>query len=184
MWCQKEKYTGALPRGGKVREKYYGGAYVLLPDGDNFDIIHDAVQKFLTEPAKITSGPTVEVLNGTTTPNLANYVATTLMRNGIRIYSDYGIRNTYFRSGYDKTIIYDYSRGGNIETVKQIQSLIGGEISSDNPEPKLYPVDITIILGDDFEVPKDLDRILGEDVDITIDYDFPAEDTSDSVDSL
>jgi LCP family protein required for cell wall assembly len=169
----------------EIRNQYYGGAYVLLPDGDDFELIHKKVQEFLVEPELITSGPTIEVLNGTKTPNLAHYVATELMRNGVRIYPDYGIRNAYYKTGYDQTIIYDHSRGGNIELAKKIQSVIGGEIAAENPEPDMYPVDITVIIGYDFDVPDDMNSTLGTDVNIEIeDYDGFNETPGDSEDNL
>lgn len=169
----------------EVRNQLYGGAYVLLPDGDDFSIIHKNVERFLNEPQMILSGPTVEVLNGTKTPNLAHYVATELMRNEIRIFSDYGIRNSYYRTGYETTMIYDHSRGGNIELAKKIQEVIGGEIVAENPEPYQYPVDVTVIIGDDFPIPEDLDTILGREVHIDVeDYELFEETTGDSTDSL
>lgn len=135
----------------EVRAQLYGGAWCLLPDGGNFDSIHQYLARAMENPVRTLQGtPNVEVLNGTTTPGLAGKVASRIMQNGITVLSQYGIRNTYNKKAYEKTYIIDRT-GTNTELVLEIQEALGGgEILTETTEPHLYTkAAVTVIVGKD-----------------------------------
>ncbi len=133
------------------RNQYYGGAWCLLPDGGNFKLIHQYLERVLANPERALQGTVnVEVLNGTKTPGLAGQIANKIMHKGITILSQYGVRNTYNRKAYDKTYIIDRT-GTNTELVNEIQKTLGNaEILTETTEPFLYSsVGVTVIVGQD-----------------------------------
>ncbi len=135
-----------------TRQRIGSGAWMLLPEGNNFTTIQKYIARVLKNPAQALLGTTpVEILNGTKTVGLAGKYSNKLLEEGITILSQYGIRNTHNKKQYEKTLIIDNSGGSNLELVRTIQQLIGhGEIVAENPEPQLYSrVGITIILGQD-----------------------------------
>ncbi len=141
----------------EFRQSLVGNMWFLFPVGDDFTAIQKYVARVQANPARALSGTSpIEILNGTKVKGLAGQVSERFLQEGITILSQYGIRNTYNKKQYEKTLIIDNSGGGNIELVKDIQRLLGtGEIVAENPEPRLYSsVGITVILGADI-VPTD-----------------------------
>ncbi len=137
----------------EVRDQLFNGGWILRPDGDTFDTIHKYIARVLNNPEMALRGTVpVEVLNGTKVRGLAGKVANTLMQEGITIYPQYGIRNTYGKKQYEKTILIDRSSGQNLELLKETQRILGkGEIIAETKEPEVYSmVGVTIILGEDY----------------------------------
>lgn len=135
----------------EVRDQLYNGAWILLPDGNSFEIIHKYLARVLVSPDRALQGTAVvEILNGTSTRGLAGQIANKLMHEGITILSQYGIRNTYNKKPYEKTIIIDRT-GANQDLVEEIRKLIGNAtIEQATTEPLLYSsVGVTVIVGKD-----------------------------------
>lgn len=149
------------------RTQFYGGAWCLLPDGGNFNLIHQYLARILENPTRALQGTVnVEVLNGTGIPGLAGQVANKVMQKGITVLSQYGIRNTYNKKSYDKTYIIDRT-GTNADLVLEIQNALGkGEILTETTEPLLYSsVGVTVIAGKDI-VPGNSTSINSANIDI------------------
>ncbi len=136
----------------EVRQSLIGGAWFLLPIGGDFTAIQKYVARVLENPVRALKGTVpIEVLNGTKVVGLAGQISEKFLQEGITILSQYGIRNTYNKKQYPKTLLIDNSGGGNLELLKDAQRVLGkGEIVAENPEPKMYSsVGITVILGAD-----------------------------------
>lgn len=138
----------------EVRDRLFNGGWILRPDGDTFDTIHKYIERVIKNPEMALKGTVpIEVLNGTKIPGLAGKIANTLMQEGITIYPQYGIRNTYGKKQYEKTLLIDHSQGRNLELLKEIQRILGkGEIVAETTEPHSYTmVGVTVILGNDYQ---------------------------------
>jgi len=138
----------------EVRNQLFNGGWILRPDGDDFNTIHKYIERVLKNPEIALRGTVpIEVLNGTKIPGLAGKIANTLMQEGITVYPQYGIRNTYSKKQYEGTVLIDRSQGQNLELLKEIQRILGkGEIIAETTEPQAYTmVGVTVILGNDYE---------------------------------
>jgi len=131
----------------EIREASYGGQYVLLPDGNNYNIIRRYIEKFLENPNKFNRGVSVAILNGTSTPGLANEVGAVLTAEGFNVV----LRdNTYNRQKYKSTILYTKSPGDFYQNLLVLENLTKGKPEGKNPEPIAYDADVVLILGSDY----------------------------------
>jgi LCP family protein required for cell wall assembly len=96
----------------------------------------------------VTEGARIAVQNGTSIPNFAARVAAMLMQEGYQVV-EFGDAD---RLDYTSTVIIDYT--GKTSTLQQLVNLF--KVSPDNVRPSdnvLSPVDIRIIVGQDFNLP-------------------------------
>jgi len=133
----------------QLREAAYSGAYILLPDGNNYNIIKKYVSKFLKNPDMLSKGPSVDILNGSGKEGLANKVGALLMSNGYRVLSR---ENTYGRRAYPECLIFAEKPGEYYETILDLQNLIGAKVVGENPEPIKTGADLVIIIGSNFDI--------------------------------
>ena len=132
----------------EVREEYYGGQYVLLPDGNDYSIIGQYVHTFLNKQQEKLQGK-VAILNGTGVEGLANKVGALLLAEGIEVVER---GNTTNRVRFQETMMYDVSQSGTyIDTIEHIQEMIGGKLTPTNPESSTHNADILLILGADYK---------------------------------
>lgn len=130
------------------RNKHFGGAYGLFPDGATFVYIHKLIEIYLDNPSVLDSDFSVEILNGTRTAGIANETAIPLKSRAFKIKR---VDNTYNRKRYTESVIIDRSGGTMEEKISQIRTLTGiHNVTTENIEPNFYRVDATIVIGDDY----------------------------------
>lgn len=141
-------------------ETNYGGASVLAPRSGNYDEIKRLANSLFdislakSQPNAANSktpptpaGPRIQIQNGTWFLGLAALAKTDLEQKGIIIDS---VANAKQRN-YEKTIIYDFSKGKFASAISKLSEELNAEISAnatiglyDEPAP-----DILIIIGKD-----------------------------------
>lgn len=131
--------------------EYFGGAFVLVPQNNTFEEIRLFTQLFLYQPLIFKENIPLQVLNGTKQNLLATEVKSYLER--------YGLKIVRFGNGPEigipETKIYSMT-GEYTETLKNLTSLIPGEVETELPE-KYWPqnweteAEIIIDLGEDFK---------------------------------
>lgn len=131
----------------EIREQYYGGSYLLLPDGGNFNAVHELVRNFLAAPNMVGEMAKLEFLNGTRVLGLADRASRPFKARGYQIIN---IDNTLGRKIYRKTYIIDRVNGKYPETLLELKKILPeAEITQIALEPNYSGVDITIVLGAD-----------------------------------
>jgi LCP family protein required for cell wall assembly len=133
----------------QIREASYGGQYVLIPDGNNYNIIKRYVEKFMKNPDKFNRGVSVSILNGTGIAGLANQVGALLTSEGFNVKRR---ENTYGRRAYDETILFAREPGEIYQNLLFLEQLTGGKPVGKNPEPVNYGTDVVLILGKDYKI--------------------------------
>lgn len=143
--------------------KYYHGQFVLVPDGDNLDFIHRYADLIFHQREVLRSPINIEVLNATTRPGLARILASHLNRFGFNIVN---IDNLFDRAGRRKNIEKSYIQyhrwqvdaDGGIQPDHQahiaaLATFVKGEvIPTDEPAEEGEDIDMTIVLGADYEI--------------------------------
>lgn len=138
-----------------LMEAYYDGASVLQPRGDSFEELARIAQNIFTDkpletataaatPAKI-SGPRVEVQNGTWVLGLAARTKMLLEEKNVTVTE---VSNARTRN-YQKTTVYDFSRGRYQSKTNAIKKILNAEIIV-HPNAGLFSSstpDILIIVG-------------------------------------
>jgi anionic cell wall polymer biosynthesis LytR-Cps2A-Psr (LCP) family protein len=135
---------------GSIREVEAGGATqeLLFPhfDGRWLRQTVSQVVDTLAQEGEVAQSPatiSVEILNGTTVTGLA--------RRTRRLYERYGFDVVSFdnadRNDYENTLVID--RQGNMTAAQRAAEII--RASRVESEPKDSPIDVTIILGRDFD---------------------------------
>lgn len=139
-------------------EAYYDGASVLQPRGDSFDELARIAQNIFTDkplevtatvptpPAKVT-GPRIEIQNGTWVLGLAARTKVLLEEKNIPVAE---VGNASIRN-YQKTTIYDFSRGRFPAKTAGIKEILKAEIIV-HPNAGLFSSstpDILVIVGAD-----------------------------------
>lgn len=135
--------------------KYYGGAFVLLPQTNPMGIkdenpyyeINDFADLVMKNPKTMQETSSIKILNGTRINSLASLTFRYLTR--------YGFNATQFGNNairdITKTIIYD-TKNKNSEILTLLQKQIPGEILHEQPKniENAENVDIIVLLGQDF----------------------------------
>lgn len=158
-----------------MRESY-GGAFVLLPAGDNCDHLHRFIKYIFGYSEILNEETKIQILNGTNKNMLAG---TTKM-----IFKKYGIEVSKFGNAVSKTIpttTYYYKSKEEPRLISLLQNMIPGKVSSEIPleylkEPYTSNAEIILELGADFlPLYEKLDVFSG----IVVYYGKPSEATSE-----
>lgn len=153
--------------------QFYNGQFVLIPFGNNFDLIHKYADLVFNQREMFWDPPTIEVLNATRLPGIARNAAYQLNRFGFDVES---IDNYYDENGnkayLDESLIeyHDYTEDQAGLTEPKYQSTLNaldgfvkagerasreGYLVGEEHGTKTYQTDgtnISIILGDDYDV--------------------------------
>jgi len=141
--------------------QYYNGQFVLVPDGNNYDLIHRYADLIFNKRDIFLSPAKIEVLNGTKESGIAREVASNLNRFGFNITN---IDNLLDKNGKKKLIDKSFIRynswevdqsGTVIAHFKSTLDALSGFVKGDaiaNDEAKIDDkvADISIVLGADF----------------------------------
>ncbi len=158
------------PGGLLMASRGEDGAYILIPQSGNFDLIRESVNNIFntesiitekeTEPSlslpqaeirieKIDKNLKVVVLNGTWISGLAAKNALTLQKYGFKITET---ANAPTRN-YSKSQVYDLSYGKEIRSLEILQALSDAELAYDAPswletyKNKLETIDFVLVIG-------------------------------------
>jgi LCP family protein required for cell wall assembly len=142
-------------------KELYGGMFVLIPFGDNLDLIHRYADLIFNHREAFWDPPKIEVLNATKASGIARNVAYQLNRFGFNVTS---IDNLYDSNNEKKylqksvTYYYDWNQGEDAVVSPKYQTTIdalGGFINAEAVPAERLPfatnADISIVLGDDYE---------------------------------
>jgi LCP family protein required for cell wall assembly len=143
--------------------KYYNGQFVLVPDGDNYDLIHKYANLIFHNRDILMNPVKIEVLNATKQEGVAREVASQLNRYGFNIEN---IDNLLGKDGKKKLVeksfirynSWDVSDDGTVTahhraTLDALAQFINGEaIPNDEQKPEGVGADISIVLGSDYKL--------------------------------
>ena len=133
----------------ELRAASYGGQYILLPDNNNYQMITDYVQNFISASQKKPITAKVAVLNGTGVEGLANEVGALLVSKGINVVTR---TNTTNKVRFAETQIVDPDlTTNNMDAVELIQTLVNGKFTDKNLERNDAGADLILILGGDYK---------------------------------
>lgn len=133
----------------------YNNMFVLVPDGDNLDLIHKYADLIFNKRDFFTSPATIEILNATKSPGVARRVASYLTRFGFNIVK---ISNLLDKSGKRKTVEKTFIRYNSWDVDAK------GAVTPHN-QPVLDALK-GFIMGDD--IPNDVAKIDDSSPDISI----------------
>jgi len=130
----------------------YNGMFVLLPMGDNFDVIKQYAEIVLYYPGLFEDGVSLQILNGTKTPGQAATVRMHLKRLGFSV-PRFGNADTQDKT---KTVIYLRNPQVAEETLNYLSAYLGAEIGSETPtiyneEAYFSSADLILVIGEDFD---------------------------------
>ena len=141
-------------------KELYNNMFVLIPFGDNLDLIHKYADLIFNHREAFWDPPKIEVLNATKASGIARNVAYQLNRFGFNVVS---IDNLYDENGekkyLDKSVIYyyDWEEEKDADVSAKYRSTIdalGGFIQSPAMPMQRTPfttnADLSIVLGDDY----------------------------------
>ena len=143
--------------------QYYNGMFVLVPDGDNYDLIRKYSDLIFNKRDVLINPVKIEVLNGTKNQGVARSAASYLNRFGFNVVN---IDNLTDKSGQkkyvDKTFIrynsWDVADDGSIiahhqSTLDALSAFINGEpIPNDEQNLNAESPDISVVLGLDYKL--------------------------------
>ncbi len=124
----------------------YGGAAVLLPNGDDFRRIHALTEILFDHPRVAIDQLMIEVLNGTGQARVAEKAAYALNRYGLNT----ARINNYPGGELETTTIYIYDESAR-ETAELLRNFTGGEIEFGPVELRKRGFDISLILGENWQ---------------------------------
>ena len=142
--------------------EFYDGLFVLVPFGDDLELIHKYAGYIFHEREAFWNPPKIEVLNATKYSGIARNAAYQLNRFGFNIEN---LDNYYDKNGdkkyLEKSIIlyYDWEEDKNnnvtpyhLATLKALESFVSASAIPERRESFVPNADISIILGDDYDV--------------------------------
>ena len=142
--------------------KYYDGQFVLVPFGDNLDLIHRYTDLIFNKREAFFEPLKIEILNATKTSGIAGKVAYQLNRFGFNItVIDNLLDAEGERSFQEKSVIryYNWEEGKDSNVIPKnpalLEALAGfvkAEAVPADPTSNKSGVDATIILGNDYDV--------------------------------
>ena len=112
------------------------GAYVLIPISGNFSEIQFLIKNIFSnkveemKEAIAEESPSVDVRNGTFKIGFAKRIADNLGQNGFNI-THFGNAS---KRNFEKTVIYDLTYGGKVESLKALELKVGGTVHLGLPE--------------------------------------------------
>lgn len=142
--------------------KYYNNQFVLVPDGDNMDLIHRYADLIFHHREVLMDPVRIEVLNATKKPGIARQAASYLTRFGFNIvnidnlFNDDGERE-YVEKSFTRYNHWEVDAEGNViprdrPTLEVLETFVkGNPIPSDQSQPD-PSADISIVFGDDYEI--------------------------------
>jgi len=138
----------------------YGGQFVLVPDGDNFDLIHRYADLIFHERQAFYDPLKIEILNGTKTSGIAGKIAFELNRFGLKVVAVDNLVDAAGKRSYsDKTILRYYGwtsdkngtvTASNPSFLAALKTFLNVEPVAGDPSLK-KEADITLILGSDYQ---------------------------------
>lgn len=129
--------------GGPLVSDSSSGTYYIRTRKNNFDELHKIAENIFKEVDK--TSVKIEITNGTKTASYATNLSTALTNDG---YKPTLAKNT--AETYKKTLIYDYSKGKQKDTVDYLKDLLDVVVVEKTPDSSIS-VDLKIIIGDDFK---------------------------------
>lgn len=140
----------------------YNGLFVLVPFGDDFELIHKYCDLIFNNREAVWQSPKIEILNATKYAGIARNAAYQLNRFGFNVV---GIDNLYDSNDekkyLDKSIIfyYDWQEDKDFvvtpayqATLDALSGFVKAESLPGDPLDAGYGADITIVLGEDYDV--------------------------------
>ncbi|MBN2087639.1 LCP family protein [Candidatus Peregrinibacteria bacterium] len=140
----------------------YDGLFVLVPFGNNLDLIHKYADYIFNYREAFWNPPKIEVLNATKYSGIARNVAYQMNRFGFNISN---IDNYYDKNGdkkyLDKSIIlyYDWEEDKDLNvkplyqpTLNALSTFVKASAMPESRTSFTPDVDISIVLGDDYDV--------------------------------
>lgn len=124
----------------------YNGAAVLLPNGDDFRQIHMLTSVLFDHPRVVVDALTIEVLNASGRPRIANDAAYYLNRFGLNT----ARINNYPAGVIPHSQIYFYDEAVAEETVAVLADFIGLSPTEGPLDLRRRGFDITLVLGEDW----------------------------------
>ncbi len=121
------------------------GQSILLPQNRSWTALRAAVASLFVDPAIMTEGAHIQLLNGSGVPGLASNVTTMLTDLGLQTLPPLNTDSITL----EQTEIHDMSQGRAAETVSYLAGLLDAKVISDPPSPDAT-VDIKVILGKDY----------------------------------
>jgi len=125
----------------------YGGAYVLLPENDDYEKIHRFTHLIFRNNEFLEGTQTVEILNGVGRAGLADSVQSKLSIYGIPITR---LGNTIDKEKFDKTTYFVRDEEKSTQFLQILQKIIPGEIFIGESPYLNRGMDIVIVTGQDF----------------------------------
>jgi len=143
--------------------KYYNGQFVLVPDGNSLDYLHRYADLIFHQRDVLMNPVRIEVLNATKEPGIARTVTSFLGRFGFNIVNidnlfDAEEERKYIEKSFIRYNHWEVDMEGNViakhqSTLDALEAFVKGEpIPSDEGEVTPADIDISIILGADYEV--------------------------------
>lgn len=124
-----------------------GGAYVLLPRGNNWDKVQALAHTIFVEPYIKKENARIEVQNGTSTVGLGNQLAEKLREFGYNV-----TRVTNAAPGdYPETLIIDYTGGEKPYTLQLLKNRLSYAKVLGDGNPPSDDVDIIVVVGDNYQ---------------------------------
>ncbi len=125
----------------------YGGAAVLIPEGNDYRRIHTLTEVFFGYPQVAAAKLPIEVLNSTGKANLASDAAYWLNRYGFETYG-----GNYPGQPLDHTTVYYYDPEDAIaqKTIAALKNFIDADYRTGPTEMRRRGFGITVILGKDW----------------------------------
>ncbi|MBU1017407.1 LCP family protein [Patescibacteria group bacterium] len=142
--------------------KYYNGQFVLVPDGDNMDFLHQYADLIFHHQDVLINPVRIEILNATKEAGVARLAASHLNRFGFDIvdvdnlFDEQGGRK-YVEKSFIRYNHWEVDAEGNViprdqSTLDALSNFVKGEfIPSSQSQPE-DEVDISIVLGKDYEI--------------------------------
>jgi len=142
--------------------KYYNGQFVLVPFGDDFELIHKYANLIFHQREAFYSPAKIEILNATETPGIARKAAYQLNRFGFDIvnldnYKGDDGENEYLGKSRIVYNDWDEDKNGKVSpkrsaTLNALRGYVKGDISQGDKAYAEQGIDISIILGEDYDV--------------------------------
>jgi len=138
-------YTGGLLYTPPREE--YGGAAVLLPDGNDYRKIQLLTDILFTHPRVIIDQLSIEVLNASGYSGVAEDVAYYLNRYGL---NSARINNYPDRQIFPKTTLYHYGEERTKETAEVLSGFIDADWQEGGADLSKRGFDLTVVIGEDY----------------------------------
>lgn len=142
--------------------QYYNGQFVLVPFGDNLELIHKYAKLIFHQREAFYHPAKIEVLNATEIPGIARNAFYQLRRFGFDMVSLDNYKGSDGENEYlekTKIVFNDWEEGANGEivpkrrlTLDALKDYVKGDISQGDKAYAEQGIDISIVLGSDYDV--------------------------------